>query len=57
MSQLDTTHYNRLFYRLKVQALIRDLREKFGDEEAFAIIAHAVRLENKLPADHTEPQD
>ena len=42
---IDSPAYNRLFYRLRVQALIQDLRTKFGDDEAFDIIAHAIRLE------------
>jgi hypothetical protein len=45
---MEHTPYNRLFYRLKAQALIKDLREKFGDEAAFDIVAHAVRLECQL---------
>lgn len=44
---MEPTAYNRLFYRLKVQALIKDLRTKFGDDQAFDIIAHAIRLENQ----------
>ena len=48
MDQLEPTPYNRLFHRLRVQALIQDLRQKFGDEEAFEIIAAAVRLENRV---------
>lgn len=49
MDQIDPTSYNRLFYRLRVQALIQDLRRKFGDDVAFDIIGDAVRLENRLP--------
>lgn len=45
MNTIEPTAYNRLFYRLRVQALIQDLRTKFGDDEAFDIIAHAVRQE------------
>lgn len=45
MDTLQPTDHNRLFYRLRVQALIRDLRGRFGDDEAFDIIAHAVRQE------------
>jgi len=48
MSTLDPTAYNRLFHRLRVQAMIQDLRRKFGDDEAFDIIAHAIRLENRV---------
>ena len=47
MTQLDATQYNRLFYRLKVQALIKDLRQKFGDDEAFALISRAIELESR----------
>ena len=47
MNTIDPTAYNRLFHRLRVQALIKDLRTKFGDDEAFDIIAHAVRLESQ----------
>jgi len=48
MSTLEATAYNRLFHRLRVQAMIQDLRRKFGDDEAFDIIAHAIRLENRV---------
>lgn len=48
MNTIDATPYNRLFHRLRVQAMIQDLRRKFGDDEAFDIIAHAVRLENRV---------
>ena len=51
MVQIEPTAYNRLFYRLKVQALIKDLRQKFGDEEAFNIIGQAVGLEAQHRAD------
>lgn len=47
MDQLEPTQYNRLFYRLKVQALIKDLRIKFGDDDAFAIISRAIELESR----------
>lgn len=57
MSTLDSTHYKRRWYRLKVQALIKDLRQQFGDDDAFDIISEAIRLENKLPADQTWQQD
>lgn len=49
---IDTAAYNRLFYRLRVQALIRDLRQKFGDDEAFDIIGLAIRQESSH-AQHT----
>jgi hypothetical protein len=55
MSTLDPTAYNRLFHRLRVQAMIQDLRRKFGDDEAFDIIAHAVRLENRV-SDQTDAE-
>ena len=48
MSTIDPTAYNRLFHRLRVQAMIQDLRRKFGDDEAFDIIAHAIQLENRV---------
>jgi len=46
VSEIDPTAYNRLFHRLRVQALIQDLRRRFGSDEAFDIIAHAIRLES-----------
>ena len=48
MTNLEPTAYNRLFHRLRVQALIQDLRTRFGDDEAFRIVADAVRLENRV---------
>lgn len=47
MDIIEPTQYNRLFYRLKVQALIKDLRAKFGDDEAFALINRAIELESR----------
>ena len=35
-----------LMDRLRIQAMIQDLRRRFGDDRAFAIIADAIRLEN-----------
>ena len=55
MNPIDATPYNRLFHRLRVQAMIQDLRRKFGDDEAFDIIAHAVRLENRV-SDQTDAE-
>lgn len=48
MNPIDATPYNRLFHRLRVQAMIQDLRRKFGDDGAFDIISQAVRLENRV---------
>lgn len=47
MDQLEPTGYNRLFYRLKIQALIKDLRGKFGDEVAFELLSRAIELESR----------
>jgi len=55
MSTVDPTAYNRLFHRLRVQAMIQDLRRRFGDDEAFDIIAHAIRLENRV-SDQTDAE-
>lgn len=55
MSSLEATAYNRLFYRLKVQALIKDLRHKFGEDEAWAIVHQAITLETKHRADDDRP--
>ena len=57
MSNLEPTAYNRLFYRLKVQALIKDLRQKFGDDQAFDLIAQAIRLESQHREDCDHPVD
>ena len=51
MNTLEPTAYNRLFYRLKVQALIQDLRRKLGEDEAWEIIQRAITLEMKHRAD------
>lgn len=53
MSQIEPTAYNRLFYRLKVQALIQDIRRQFGEDEAWEIVHQAVKLESK----HREDDD
>lgn len=53
MSSLEATAYNRLFYRLKVQALIQDLRTRFGEDQAWDIVQQAITLEAK----HRENDD
>lgn len=52
MTRLEATAYNRLFYRLKVQALIKDLRRRFGDDEAWSILQNAITLEMRVNTAH-----
>ena len=54
--QLDAPAANRLFYRLKLQALLRDIRNHFDEETAWEIIAHAVKLENTSAPDSDRRQ-
>ena len=54
MTRLDPTAYNRLFHRLRVQALIQDLRRRFGQDRAFEIVADAIRLESGAGSKYTD---